>query len=101
MDMSGRGYVSVQDFVSAVAMKQVINIFNQSSKGYKISKKDIELFLVNSGFFRMSTNARTGDKELIIDYKSYKRVFFPYLVHAHDKEEQPEFEPDLVASVKK
>lgn len=88
MDMSGRGFVSVQDFLNAVAMKQVINMFNQSSKGYKISKKEIELFLVNSGYFRMSAMAkRTGDKELIIDYKSFKRVFFPYLVHANDKEE--------------
>lgn len=101
MDMSGRGFVSVQDFLNTVGMKQIIHQFNHSSKGYKIGKKDVELFLVNSGVFRASVSSRTGEKELIMDQKSFKRVFFPHLCHANDKDEEPEFAPDLVSSVRK
>ena len=67
MDMSGRGYVTVQDFMNSVSLKQIVHQFNHSSKGYKIGNKEVELFLVNSGIFRSSLNARTGEKELTVD----------------------------------
>ena len=100
MDMSGKGFVSIQDFLNAVAMKRIIQNFNHSAKGFKISRQDIELFLVNSNYFTADAKSRSGAvKDLMLDYKSFKRAFFPHLCHANDKDEQAEFAPDLVASV--
>ena len=101
MDMSGKGFVNINDFQNVMAMKRILENFNQSAVAYRISKQDIELFLINSNYFTTRLNSKNGAKELMIDYKSFKRAFFPHLCHANDKDIQAEFEPDLVASVQK
>ena len=99
MDMSGKGYINTNDFQNAVAMKRIIDNFNNTAKAYKISREDIGLFLVNSNYFTTKVNPKTGAKELTIEYKSFKRAFFPHLCHANDKDVPAEFASDLVASV--
>lgn len=57
--MSGKGLVSINDFQNVVAMKRMLDNFNHQTYSYKITKQDIELFLINSTYFTATANARS------------------------------------------